>query len=72
MDYHPGDFPAKVPKVVWLWWDSCCEFMTETDDTEEGKKWMDQATRRCGYTARYELAEIAEEAECAKTESGPS
>lgn len=59
MDFRPGDLPDKIPPFVYVWWDSCGEYMDTTHDLTEGEGWMEQAARGCGYAAKYRLSRTA-------------
>lgn len=61
MDLDPGDLPEKAPKLIWVCWDSCGEFLDATCEPEDGARWVEQAKRGCGYTATYTLNEVVKE-----------
>lgn len=57
MDFHPGDLDDAegFPETIWVWWDSCGEYMDTTHDPVEGRKWMASASNGCGYAAEYTI-----------------
>ena len=61
MDHSPGELPDATPTTIWVYWDSCGEFMDVTDDPEYGNRWMRDAQEGSGYAAKYELVTVAEE-----------